>query len=100
METGLKGRAVIADAGCSNLWDKVELELALIDQIEQLELAGIIIDSDFSLLKRKAGRIWFNGQRGVARWMGNTRIKRIGTYLIGDKQRQEMDKQLAPGDIS
>ncbi len=99
MEKGLKGRKVIAEAGCSNLWEKVELELALIDQVEPLELAGLTVKSDISPLKRKIGRIWFNGQRGVARWMGNTRIKRIGTYLITDEQRQEMDKQLEPGDI-
>ena len=99
MEKCLKGREVITEAGCAGLWEKVELELALIGQTESLELAGLSLKSDIGLLKRKVARIWFNGQRGVARWMGNTRIKRIGNYLITDKQRQEMDKQLQPGDI-
>ncbi|MBC8481611.1 MAG: hypothetical protein H8D47_02995 [Planctomycetes bacterium] len=99
MEKGLKGRKVIAEAGCSGLWEKVEFELALIDQSEPIELAGLTVKSDIGLLKRHVGRIWFNGQRGVARWMGNTRIKRIGTYLITERQRQEMDKRLEPGDI-
>jgi len=99
MEKGLKGREVIAQAGCSDLWEKVELEMALIDRAESVELASLTVGSDVSLLKRKIGRIWFNGQRGVAQWMGNTRIKRVGTYLISDQRRGEMDKLLEPGDI-
>ncbi len=99
MEKGLKGREVIAEAGCSNLWEKVELEMALIDQNESLELASLTVNSDIGMFKRKIGRVWFNGQRGVAQWMGNTRVKRIGTYLITDGNREEMEKQLEPGDI-
>ena len=52
MEKGLKGRQVIADAACSNLWEKVELELALIDRTETLELASLSITSDIGLIKR------------------------------------------------
>jgi len=43
IEKGLKGRQVIEQEGCSRLWEKVELELAIIDQTEPLELAGLTL---------------------------------------------------------
>lgn len=99
MELGLKGRSVARDYGCLELWEKVESELSLIDEIDSLELASLTAISDTELLKRNVGRVWFNGQRGVAKWMGNTRVKRIGKYLISKKQRNQMQEKLEPGDI-
>jgi len=99
MEKGLKGKKVISQTGCSKLWEKVDLELALIDRQGSLSLASLTMASDISLLKRKAARVWFHGQRSVATWMGNTRVKRIGKYLITKKYRLQMQQKLQPGDI-
>ena len=52
MEKGLKGRRVIAESGCSNLWEKVELEMALIDQNESLELASLTFNSDIGMFPK------------------------------------------------
>ncbi len=99
LEKGLKGREVIAEAGCGELWEKVELETALINRAGTVQMAGVTVKGDIEPFKRAVGRMWFNGQRGVAKWMGNTRIKRIGRYLIDEKRRGEMEEKLEPGDI-
>jgi hypothetical protein len=100
MKNGLNGQKVIKDLGCQWLWDKVELELALINKFDLIERAALTVGSDFDIIKEKAGDIWFAGQKKVATMMGDTRVRRrIGEYLITLVQQEEMDKSLEPGDI-
>lgn len=41
----------------------------------------------------------FPVQKGVAEWMGDTRVHRVGQPLISREQRVELLKQLQPGDV-
>jgi hypothetical protein len=100
MKNGLNGEKIIKELGCQWLWDKVELELALINKFDPVERATLTASSDFDIIKEKTGNIWFAGQKKVATMMGNTRVRRrIGEYLITPAQQEEMDKSLEPGDI-
>ena len=99
MKTALNGKAVIKDAGCEWLWDKAELELALIDKFGNIERANLTASSDFDLIKETVDDIWFKSQKKVATIMGNTRIRRVGKYLITPAQQELMDTALEPGDI-
>ena len=100
MKNGLNGEKVIKQLRCQWLWDKVELELALINKFDPVERTTLTASSDFDIIKEKTGDIWFVGQKKVATMMGDTRVRRrIGEYLITPAQQKEMDKSLEPGDI-
>lgn len=42
---------------------------------------------------------WFPVQKGVAEWMGDTRVARAHTFLVNDKQIAELAPRLEPGDV-
>ena len=57
------------------------------------------VAGDAQLFKRGFRRAWFPAQTGIAEWMGDTRVRRIGTYLIPHEQVEAMEKVLEPGDV-
>lgn len=42
---------------------------------------------------------WFPVQKGVAEWMGDTRVARGHTFLVSPKQIGELTPRLEPGDV-
>lgn len=42
---------------------------------------------------------WFPVQKGVAEWMGDTRVARAHTFLVNDAQIAEIAPKLEPGDV-
>jgi hypothetical protein len=42
---------------------------------------------------------WFPLQKGVAEWLGDTRLAKEGRRLVSDAQLRELRKKLEPGDI-
>jgi rhomboid family GlyGly-CTERM serine protease len=42
---------------------------------------------------------WFPVQKGVAEWMGDTRVARAHTFLVTDAQIAELAPKLEPGDV-
>jgi Permuted papain-like amidase enzyme, YaeF/YiiX, C92 family len=42
---------------------------------------------------------WFPVQKGVAEWMGDTRVARAHTFLVTDAQIRELAPKLEPGDV-
>ncbi|MCK5001014.1 MAG: hypothetical protein KAS23_15835, partial [Anaerohalosphaera sp.] len=92
-------KELLEGLGCEYLWHKTEDELSLIEAVSTLEMASMSANNAASILKNAIDKIWFPAQKGVAQWMGNTRIRRVGQYLIAKDQREEMDKHLQPGDI-
>jgi hypothetical protein len=99
LETGLSGREEAQALGCAWLWDKVESELALIDAFSPIDLAALTVASDLEILKRNVRRVWYPTQKGVATFIGNTRMRRIAAYLITPELQEEMDPYLEPGDV-
>ncbi len=99
LEEGLAGREEAKALGCSWLWEKVESELALVDAFSRTKLAALTVGSDLEIFKRSVDRVWYPTQKGVATWIGNTHMRRIGDYLITLDLREEMDRHLEPGDV-
>ncbi len=99
LDKGLNGRDLTANMTCNWLWDKIEMELALVDRTAIHQRAALSTKSDLEVLKRTIRHVWFPAQKGVALWMGNTRLRRVGIFLVTQAQREEMDPHLEPGDI-
>ena len=51
------------------------------------------------LVKVGFQRVWFPAQKGVAEWMGDTRVRRIGASLIQPDQLTHLRPALRPGDL-
>ncbi len=52
------------------------------------------------LILKRAGQVaWFPVQKGVAQWMGQTKVWRSETYLIRPAQIASMAARIEPGDI-
>lgn len=51
------------------------------------------------LARSAAFTAWFPVQKGVAQWMGDTRVARAHTFLVTDKQIAELAPRLEPGDV-
>jgi hypothetical protein len=48
---------------------------------------------------KNAGRLWPLVWKGIVRWTGNTRIRRINSYFITPEHQAYMETHLQPGDI-
>ena len=99
LDRGLKARAVATETRCQDLWDSIRQETRLIDAMGDLKLTSLTLGSDLELFRRSIHRVWYPAQKQVACFMGNTRVRRIGTYLTTAPQRSHMDSQMTPGDI-
>lgn len=96
---GLGGRGEARSLGVDWLWKRVEHHLSVIDAFDMLVRADKTVSADLELLKRGVRRVWYRGQKGVAEWMGDTRVRRVGWYLIDETLWGPMDEQLEPGDV-
>ncbi|MCF7975434.1 MAG: hypothetical protein K9N55_16575 [Phycisphaerae bacterium] len=99
LDKGLKAETVAAETQCHDLWDSILEETRLIDAMGNLKLASLTLASDLEIFKRSISRVWYPAQKQVACFMGNTRVRRIGTYLTTPEQRARMDSRMQPGDI-
>lgn len=99
LDRGLAARAVATETRCQGLWDSIRQEIRLIDAMGTLKLTSLTLASDLEIFRRSIDRIWYPAQKEVACFMGNTRVRRIGTYLTTPEQRSHMDSKMAPGDI-
>lgn len=84
--------------GVEPLWFDVERSLVEVKRAGWLDRAETTVRADSQLLKRGVVRMWFPAQAGVAEWMGDTRVRRVGRYLIPQSQADELEKLLEPGD--
>ncbi|MFV8751874.1 YiiX/YebB-like N1pC/P60 family cysteine hydrolase [Nannocystaceae bacterium ST9] len=99
LATGLHGRSEARSLGANWLWQRVEHHLALIDELDLLMRTDKNLRADLEVLKRGVRRVWYPAQKGVAEWMGDTRIRRVGWYLIDEELWGPMEQELEPGDI-
>ncbi|KIG16374.1 hypothetical protein DB30_04541 [Enhygromyxa salina] len=99
LEQAMKGRAEARAIGYAWLWDRVERHLILIEGFGVLSAGVKTIGSDAELLKRGFRRVWYPAQKGVAEWMGDTRVRRVNWYLINEQMQAELVEHLEPGDI-
>jgi hypothetical protein len=99
LEQGLGAREEALALNVAWLWDRAERHLRVIHGIKSLDSGLRTIRADLQLFKRGVKRVWFPAQKGIAEWTGDTRVRRIGWYLIGDDLLKKMDPRLEPGDI-
>ncbi|MDG1484574.1 MAG: YiiX/YebB-like N1pC/P60 family cysteine hydrolase [Myxococcota bacterium] len=99
LEAAVGGRSEAMGLGVGWLWRDVEAHLQTIHATGALKQASLTVRADTQLLKREVRRIWYPIQAEAAEVLGDTRVRRIGWYLITEAQQQEMDPHLEPGDI-
>lgn len=85
--------------GVGWLWDAAERHLKQIHALPDWQRVDMTLRGDTQILRRVVRRGWFPAQKGVAEWFGDTRVRRIGWYLITPEQLAALDPQLSPGDI-
>jgi hypothetical protein len=99
LEEGLGGRDEAIGLGCGWLWSAIERRLDTLETISPIERATQTLSADIEPFKRETSRNWYPTQKSIAAWMGDTRFKRIGRYLISTDQQEQMDQSLEPGDV-
>ncbi len=99
LDKGFDGQSEAAALGIEWLWKQTEKTLASLDKHSAFRKAREGLSSDFQPIKRQLRRKWLPTQTSVARWMGDTRVRRIGKYLITHEQQEKADRHLEPGDI-
>lgn len=99
LEQAMNGPSEARAIGYEWLWQRVEQHLAVIDSFGVLDAAGKSIGSDKELLERGFRRVWYPAQKGVAEWMGDTRVRRINWYLIDDELQEGLVAAAEPGDV-
>jgi len=70
-----------------------------VEKLGLLNRAEQTVRADFQLLKRGVSRMWYPVQKEVAELLGDTKVRRAGSYLIDKAQREKVDAMLEPGDI-
>lgn len=85
--------------GVGWLWRRTENHLRALDEVGAIERSALTVSADLELAQRTVRKLWYPVQSGVAEWMGDTRVRRSGWYLISEAQQEEIDPLLEPGDI-
>ncbi len=96
---GLNADSAAWSGPCLGLWETAETRLAILDKMDVIDRSRILLDADLELIRQGASRTWFPLQKGVAEWMGDTRLHRVGKYLIDPPLREALNDRLQPGDI-
>ncbi len=99
LDHGLAAREEARELGCLWLWQNIERRLARLRERGGTALALATVDSDLDQLREAVRRRWYPAQSRVAEWMGDTRVRRIGRYLITPAQLVELRARLQPGDV-
>ena len=99
LEHGLGARDEARALNVDWLWRRVLRHLEVIDKVYPLDRTLHTIRADAQFFKRAVRRVWYPTQKSIAELTGDTRVRRIGWYLIGEDLLEQMDKKLQPGDI-
>ncbi|MHC4831373.1 MAG: hypothetical protein ACYTFT_13640, partial [Planctomycetota bacterium] len=98
LERGLRCRDEARRYGVDDLWRRCERHLEAIQALSIVERSSIAAAADAQPLKRGVRRAWYPVQMGVAEWMGDLKLRRVGHYLVTHEQQETMDAALEPGD--
>ena len=99
MEDVMRWRGDAWGEGLGWLWTDVEDRLDRMAALGVLDRASMTIAGDGQLLRRMFRRAWLPTQQRVAERIGDTRLRRIGWYLITPEQQEALDARLEPGDL-
>ena len=59
----------------------------------------LTLKNALKVVQAGAGSAWLPVQAGVSEWMGDTKVYRVGTSLVSEKQVYELQPKLLPGDV-
>jgi hypothetical protein len=96
---GFGARRLAERLGIDWLWRRVEAHLGSIRAAGTLARAETSVRADLQGLKRGLRDIWYPVQKEAAEILGDTRVRRIGWYLIDRALQEEVDARLEPGDV-
>ena len=82
----------------SDLKQRIEGHIGAIDDIG-LPAVELTTRAELQRFKRVLSSTWYPIQKKAAEVLGDTRVRRVGEYLIGDALCGWADERLAPGDI-
>ena len=99
LESAFDGRTEARGLGVGWLWDAIDRRLAFLRAVAPMHKTALGVESDLEAITRQARRNWYPTQKKAAEWMGDTKVRRIGHYLISREQQERMDPKLKPGDI-
>ncbi|MGE0707686.1 MAG: YiiX/YebB-like N1pC/P60 family cysteine hydrolase [Planctomycetota bacterium] len=86
-------------SGYGWLWDAVQAQLTAIERRAGPKLTALTLKASVAPLGRRAKALVFPVQKEVAEAMGDIKVLRRGTYLIGPELLAQLMPQLAPGDV-
>ncbi|HEV8325785.1 MAG TPA: YiiX/YebB-like N1pC/P60 family cysteine hydrolase [Myxococcota bacterium] len=92
-------RRLAEAGGYAWLLPEIERHLHTIEARRADGLATVSIAADFAPIRRAAKHLTFPVQAEVAEWMGDTRVKRVGRYLVNAAQLDGLRAAAAPGDV-
>ncbi len=92
-------REEVEALGVGWLWRATESHLQALEEVGAIERSSLTVSADLELVQRTARKLWYPVQSGVAEWMGDTRVRRPGWYLVSEEQQAEIDPLLEPGDV-
>jgi len=99
LEEITKRRGEVQSLGLDWLWSGVESHLASVNELGLVDRSVMSVTSDVQVLHRAVRRVWLPIQTGIATAMGDTKLRRVGEYLINTSQQATFDAELEPGDI-
>lgn len=99
LDSGLNTRCEEYSGTCLPLWEKIDTRLAALDTLDVFDHGKKVLDADMELLRHNVSRVWFPAQKSVAQWMGDTRLHRVGWYLINPELQTEANQMLEPADV-
>jgi hypothetical protein len=99
MDDVMRWRTDVWSEGLGWLWTDVEDRLERMTARGLFDRASITMVGEGQLLKRAFRRAWLPTQQKIAERIGDTKLRRIGWFLITPEQQEELDRNLESGDL-
>lgn len=99
MQEQLQKEGLLKDPMIAGMLRRMEAQYAYIkDHLDERGVEYFALNG-FDIVRDGFGKAWFPLQKGVAGFMGDTRFRQKGRYLITPEQVRRMEEVLEPGDI-
>jgi len=95
----MKWRGDAWSEGLGWLWSDVEDRMDALAALGLVDRAAMVAAADGAALRTQLKRGWLPAQTEIAHWFGDTKLRRVGWYLITREQQEELDRHLEPGDL-
>jgi len=99
LRTSYKRRGLMDNKKTGWIFGHIDSQYEYVKKELKLKGLGYFAANGLDILKDRTLSAWFPVQKNVAKWMGDTKVKRLNKYLITGEQIQRMDEFLKPGDI-